>query len=67
MSSIGTKQTFELASALEHDKPSSFFSQYGDERITEVGYYLDVALEVALRKAAQAVSKCKYGTAVTRR
>jgi uncharacterized protein (DUF302 family) len=36
----------------EYDKPSSFFGQYGDERVTEVGRYLDVALEVALRKAA---------------
>jgi hypothetical protein len=36
----------------EYDKPSSFFGQYGDERVTEVGRYLDVALEAALRKAA---------------
>src|SRR5262249_23856514 len=36
----------------EYDKPSSFFGQYGDERLTEVGRYLDVALEAALRKAA---------------
>ena len=36
----------------EYDKPSSFFGQYGDERVTEVGRYLDVALEGALRKAA---------------
>jgi len=36
----------------EYDKPSSFFGQYGDERVTEVGHYLDVALEAALRKAA---------------
>ena len=36
----------------EYDKPSSFFGQYGDERTTEVGRYLDVALEAALRKAA---------------
>ena len=36
----------------EYDKPSSFFCQYGDERVTEVGRYLDVALEAALRKAA---------------
>ena len=26
----------------EYDKPSSFFSQYGDERVTEVGRSLDV-------------------------
>jgi hypothetical protein len=37
----------------EYDKPSSFFGQYGDERVTEVGHYLDVALEAALRKAAE--------------
>jgi uncharacterized protein (DUF302 family) len=37
----------------EYDKPSSFFGQYGDERVTEVGRYLDVALEAALREAAQ--------------
>lgn len=36
----------------EYDKPSSFFDQYGDERVSEVGRYLDVALEAALRKAA---------------
>ena len=38
---------------LEYDKPSSFFGQYGDERVTEVGRYLDDALEAALRKAAE--------------
>jgi uncharacterized protein (DUF302 family) len=37
----------------EYDKPSSFFGQYGDERVTEVGRYLDIALEAALRKAAE--------------
>jgi uncharacterized protein (DUF302 family) len=37
----------------EYDKPSSFFSQYGDERVKGVGRYLDVALEAALRKAAE--------------
>ena len=37
----------------EYDKPSSFFGQYGDERVTEVGRCLDVALEAALRKAAE--------------
>jgi hypothetical protein len=36
----------------EYDKPSSFFGQYGDERVTEVGRYLDVTLEAALRDAA---------------
>src|SRR5580692_9751229 len=37
----------------EYDKPSSFFGQYGDERVTEVGRYLDAALEAALRDAAE--------------
>ena len=37
----------------EYDRPSSFFGQYGDERVTEVGRYLDVTLESALRKAAE--------------
>jgi uncharacterized protein (DUF302 family) len=36
----------------EYDKPSSFFGQYGDERVTEVGRYLDATLEAALRNAA---------------
>ena len=36
----------------EYDKPSSFFGQYGDERVTEVGRYLDLTLETVLRKAA---------------
>jgi uncharacterized protein (DUF302 family) len=36
----------------EYDKPSSFFGQYGDDRVTEVGRDLDVALEAALHKAA---------------
>ena len=38
---------------LEYDRPSSFFSQYGDEGVTEVGRYLDAALEAVLRKAAE--------------
>jgi uncharacterized protein (DUF302 family) len=37
----------------EYDKPSSFFSQYDDDRVSEVGRYLDVVLEAALRKAAE--------------
>ena len=37
----------------EYDKPSSFFGQYGDERVTEVGRYLDVTLEAVLRNAAE--------------
>ncbi len=36
----------------EYDKPSSFFGQFGDERVTEVGRYLDVTLETVLRNAA---------------
>jgi hypothetical protein len=35
----------------EYDRPSSFFSQYGDQRVTEVGLYLDATLEAALRNA----------------
>jgi hypothetical protein len=37
---------------LEYDRPSSFFSQYGDQRVTAVGRYLDATLEVVLRNAA---------------
>jgi Domain of unknown function DUF302 len=40
-------------SIFEYDRPSSFFGQYGDERVTEVGRYLDAALDSALRKAAE--------------
>ena len=36
----------------EYDKPSSFFDQYGDERVTEVGRYLDATLEAVLHNAA---------------
>jgi uncharacterized protein (DUF302 family) len=36
----------------EYDKPSSYFGQYGDERVAEVGRYLDATLEAALRNAA---------------
>jgi len=36
----------------EYDKPSSLFGQYGDERVTAVGRYLDAALESVLREAA---------------
>jgi Domain of unknown function DUF302 len=36
----------------EYDKPSTLFGQFGDERITEVGLYLDRELEAALIKAA---------------
>jgi Domain of unknown function DUF302 len=37
----------------EYDKPSSFFGQFGDERVTGVGRYLDATLEAALRNAAE--------------
>jgi uncharacterized protein (DUF302 family) len=37
----------------EYDKPSSFFGQYGDERVTEVGRCLDATLEAVLRDAAE--------------
>jgi hypothetical protein len=37
----------------EYDRPSSLFGQFGDERVTEVGRYLDATLEAALRNAAQ--------------
>jgi uncharacterized protein (DUF302 family) len=37
----------------EYDKPSSFFGQYGDERVTEVGRYLDATLAAVLRNAAE--------------
>ncbi len=36
----------------EYDKPSTLFGQIGDERVTEVGLYLDRELEAALIKAA---------------
>ena len=39
-------------SVFEYDKPSSLFGQFGDDRVTEVGRYLDGALETALRQAA---------------
>jgi len=37
----------------EYDKLSPFLGQYGDERVTEVGRYVDDILEAALRKAAE--------------
>jgi hypothetical protein len=43
----------QARAVFEYDKPSSFFGQYGDERVTEVGRYLDAALEAALRDAAE--------------
>lgn len=36
----------------EYDKPSTLFGQLGDERVTEVGRYLDRELEAALVRAA---------------
>ena len=39
-------------SCIEYDLPSSFFGQFGDERITEVARGLDVALARALSSAA---------------
>jgi hypothetical protein len=35
----------------EYDRPSSYFGQYGDERVTEVARYLDATLEAVLRYA----------------
>ena len=37
----------------EFDRPSSLLSQYGDERVTEVGRHVEAVLEAALRKAAE--------------
>jgi uncharacterized protein (DUF302 family) len=37
---------------IEYDKPSSLFGQFGDAEVTEVGRYLDHALETALLTAA---------------
>ncbi|MEA2822337.1 MAG: hypothetical protein QOJ86_4341 [Bradyrhizobium sp.] len=36
----------------EYDRPSSFFGQFGDERVADVGRDLDAALEAVLRNAA---------------
>ena len=36
----------------EYDRPSSLFRQYSDERVTEVGRYLDATLEAILLDAA---------------
>jgi hypothetical protein len=38
---------------MQYDRPSSFFGQHGDNRATEVGRYLDAALEAILRNAAE--------------
>jgi hypothetical protein len=37
----------------EYDKPSSLFGQFGDSQVTDVGRGLDIALETALRAAAE--------------
>jgi hypothetical protein len=37
----------------EYDRPSSFFGQFGDDRVTAVGRYLDVTLDTLLRNAAE--------------
>ena len=37
----------------EYDKPSSFFAQYGDERVAEEGRHSDATLEAALCNAAE--------------
>jgi hypothetical protein len=39
-------------SCIEYDLPSSFFGQFGDDRVAKVGRSLDIALERALRAAA---------------
>jgi hypothetical protein len=36
----------------EYNKPSSFFGQYGDKQVTEVGRYLDATPEGILRNPA---------------
>jgi hypothetical protein len=47
------KARCDQQSFFEYDKPSSFFGQYGDERVTEVGRYLDATLEAVLSNAAR--------------
>jgi hypothetical protein len=39
-------------SVFEYDKPSSLFGQFDDEQVSAVARGLDVALERALRRAA---------------
>ena len=41
------------SSIFEYDRPSSFFGQYNDERVAEVGRHLDTALEAVLHRAAE--------------
>ena len=40
-------------SIFEYDRPSSLFGPLGHERVTEVGRYLDAALESIMRTAAE--------------
>jgi uncharacterized protein (DUF302 family) len=40
-------------SVIEYDKPSSLFGQFDDEQVSAVAQGLDVALERALRRAAE--------------
>ena len=40
-------------SIFEYDRPSASFRQYNDERVAEVGRYLDAALEAVLHRAAE--------------
>jgi hypothetical protein len=46
-------KTSKAEDFFEYDRPSSFFGQYGDDRVTEVGRNLDAALEAVLRAAAE--------------
>ena len=41
------------SSIFEYDRPSSFFGQYDDERVAEVGRHLDAALGDVLRRATE--------------
>jgi hypothetical protein len=41
----------------EYDKPSSFFGQFGEERVTAVGRYLDATLDAVLRSARHGNNK----------
>jgi hypothetical protein len=38
---------------IEYGLPSSLFGQFGDERVTEVGRCLDIAIERTLCSAAE--------------
>jgi uncharacterized protein (DUF302 family) len=45
-------ETEDGQAVFEYDKPSTLFGQLGDERVTEVGRYLDRELEAALVRAS---------------